>query len=56
MRGVVSWYNSRVEQKVIVFTLETLYQIESLGHGKIFGKKVELRLKVKSCNLFEISL
>jgi hypothetical protein len=35
-RWVVSWYNLRVGQRVIVFTLGSLDQIESLGHGKRF--------------------
>jgi hypothetical protein len=47
-----SWYNSRVEQKVIQLTLENTYQIEYLSHEKRFEKMVELGLKANSCNPF----
>jgi hypothetical protein len=54
MTGVVSWYNSRFEQKVIVLTLGRQYQIKSFGHGKKFGNWVELG--VDSCNPNEMLL
>jgi hypothetical protein len=39
---VVFWYNYRVEQKVIAFTLGRLDKIESLGYKKRFENLVEL--------------
>jgi hypothetical protein len=55
-KEVVSWYDSRDGQKVIVFTLGRIYQIESLGLGKRFRSWVELGLKTNSCNPIEISV
>jgi hypothetical protein len=53
IRGVVSWYNYRIDKRLVYSPGETLYQIESLRNEKRFGKMVELCLKTNSYNSWE---